>query len=170
VSKVEEVVIYICQHYPHKDELSNARLTKMVYLADWRSALMYDRQLTGIGWIYNHYGPYKDDVMTAARANPCVTVREDRNQHGDRKQVIAVTANTHVPRLSLTQQECEVLDWVIQKTQKLSWTEFIRLVYSTYPIVTRPRFATLDLVELAGEYREARSRTVGTIKPVAPVV
>ena len=35
MAKLVDVVGYLCEHYPHKAELSKARLTKMVYLADW---------------------------------------------------------------------------------------------------------------------------------------
>jgi hypothetical protein len=34
-----DVMAYLCEHYPHKDDLSKARLTKLVYLADWKSAI-----------------------------------------------------------------------------------------------------------------------------------
>jgi hypothetical protein len=48
-----------------------------------------------------------------------------------------------------------VLDFVIEQTAPLYWNDFIKLVYSTYPVVTQPRFLPLDLVKLALEYREA---------------
>lgn len=37
----------------------------------------------------------------------------------------------------------------------MPWSRFIRLVYSTYPILTQERGTKLDLVELAAKYKEA---------------
>ena len=34
VDHLRDIVAYVCKNYPYKDELSNARVTKMVYLAD----------------------------------------------------------------------------------------------------------------------------------------
>ena len=47
----------------------------------------------------------------------------------------------------------QVLDFVIESTSPLNWNEFVKLVYSTYPIVTQPRFSKLDLVAIAQRYR-----------------
>ena len=67
---LRDVVAYLCSHYPHREELSKARLTKMVYLADWKSALQRGSQLTEIKWQFNHYGPYVDDVVNSVRNDP----------------------------------------------------------------------------------------------------
>ena len=55
MNNLENVIAYFCLHYPHKRELSKARLTKLVYLADWFSALIFRRQITNINWIFNHF-------------------------------------------------------------------------------------------------------------------
>ena len=47
-----------------------------------------------------------------------------------------------------------ILDFVMEGSAPLNWNEFIKLVYSTYPIVSQERYAKLDLVRLAQEYEE----------------
>jgi len=152
MATLKDVVAYLCQKYPHKHELSKARLTKLVYLADWRSAITQSRQLTSIEWTFNHFGPYVDDVVSLARSDTDFEVCQGVTMYGDEKETIGVRA--HLSCSSLTADDRQVLDFVIESTQEKYWDAFIRLVYSTYPIVSKPRFAMLNLVELAQEYKE----------------
>ncbi len=157
--KLRDAIVYLCRHYPHPRELSKARLTKMVYLADWRSALTTGRTITGIKWTFNHYGPYVDDVVELAREDPDFEVLDEENMFGAPREVIRVAGDPEPA--SLTSDERAVLDHVIETTSKLYWNDFIALVYSTYPIRTEPRYSQLDLVALASEYR-AKPPTVTT--------
>lgn len=152
MADLRDVVAYICEKYPHKHELSKARLTKLVYLADWRSAITRGQQLTNISWQFNHYGPYVDDVVQVARNEAAFEVRQDVTMYGDAKEVIRITE--HIPCDSLVNEDREILNYVIRTTEGKYWDSFVRLVYSTYPIVTQPRFISLDLVSLAAKYQE----------------
>jgi hypothetical protein len=150
MAELRDVIVHFCSQYPHKHELSNARLTKMVYLADWRSAITRGRQITSVEWVFKHFGPYVEDIRRLADSEPEFEVVKTRNPFGQAKELITVRAGTESP--SLTDEERNVLDFVISTTSPMHWDDFIKLVYSTYPIVTRPRYSTLDLVALAKEY------------------
>lgn len=148
--KLKDVLVYVCRHYPHKGELSKARVTKMVYLADWRAAITSGHPLTDIEWTFNHYGPYVNDVIEYARADPAFAVLSDENMFGAPRELIQVADSDYEP--ALTDEEQSALDHVIATTHRLYWNDFIDLVYSTYPIRTRPRYSKLDLTGLAKEY------------------
>ena len=60
--KLIDIILYILKNYPHKNELSNARLTKMIYLIDWRSAFDNGKQITNIKWYFDNYGSFVHDV------------------------------------------------------------------------------------------------------------
>jgi hypothetical protein len=155
MAELGEVMGHVCQTYPHKADLSNARLTKMIYLADWRMAITSQRQITTLSWRYNRYGPFLDDVKVEAEKHPeRFTIRESKTPTGTVKNVIGIVheQRTYV----LDDEETKVLDFVIEKTKSLSWGDFIKFVYSTYPIATQPRFSTLNLVALAAKYEEAQ--------------
>jgi hypothetical protein len=156
--KLSGVMAYLCAHYPHPSELSKARLTKMVYLADWRAALDLARQITPIRWTFNHYGPYVDDVLDVARAVPGFDVLASETMYGTPKEIIRVDAAV-APALyaALTAEDRHVCDQVVAATSSKYWQDFIRLVYSTHPIATQPRYTDLDLVALAREYRSQRA-------------
>ena len=146
-----DVVTYLCQQYPSKHDLSNARLTKLTYLADWRSALTRGHQMTGIRWIFDQFGPFVYDVKDVAIYDPDFVVEDTINMYGAPKTLIRLVNDRPSP--SLSAEDHEILDWVIETSAKKTWNDFIRLVYSTYPIMSQERGTELDLAALAEEYR-----------------
>ena len=150
MASLRDVMVYFCKLYPYPQELSNARLTKMVYLADWRSAIRRGRQVSDVNWYFNHYGPYVNDVVKTAERDRAFVLSAESNLYGAGKTVIQVQADADYP--SVTSEDKEILDFVIDRTKRLYWADFLKLVYSTYPVLTRPRYAYLDLVELAHDY------------------
>ena len=155
MAKLRDVVAYVAMHYPYKSELSKARLTKMVYLADWRSAILYGSQITSIQWEFNHYGPYVEDVVKVARNDSDFSIKQTSTMYGDPKDVISVATDAEFE--SLSEHDRAVLDFVIGTVSPKNWNDFIRLVYSTFPIVTQPRHSKLNLVELAQRYKGVAS-------------
>jgi hypothetical protein len=147
---LREIMCYFCQNYPYRDELSNSRLTKLVYLSDWFSCLLYGKQLTEIRWVFNHYGPYVDDIIDTARQDRLFVISNSQNFYGDNKLIISCDEN-YQPMISI--KEKNIIDFVIEKTKSMYFNEFIDYVYSTYPISSQQRYLNLDLVSLAREYK-----------------
>lgn len=160
MSKAElgDVLAYLCVNYPptSRDDLSNARLTKLVYLADWKSARHTSAQITDIKWVLNHYGPWVQDVIKTVKSDPRLKILDDLNAYGSGKKTI--TIDTRLPLdsldLRLDKEVKVILDSVIADTQNLYFGQFVEHVYDTYPVRHRNRFGQLDLVALAKE--EAR--------------
>lgn len=155
MSDLKSLVKYICKNYPYKHELSKARLTKMVYLADWRRALRTGHQLTEIKWRYNHYGPYVSDVIDQTRNDPNFKIEETVNQYGNVKELVTYIGPDDV---KIEKSDAEDLDFVIEKTRTLTWDGFIKLVYSTYPVVVSDRHDDLDIEALAARYAAEKER------------
>lgn len=152
MTKLRDVVAYICDKYPHKNDLSKARLTKLVYLSDWKMSLNSGRQITPTQWFFNHFGPYVADIEQVARLDDAFIIERTTNYYGGLKEIVRLVGVVH-PELS--QQEIAVIDFTIENTKDLAWDGFIKLVYSTYPIVTESRFDYLDLPALANEYKKS---------------
>lgn len=154
MTQIKDIVAYFCHHYPNPDDLSAARLTKMVYLADWKASIQHRRQLTFIRWYFNEHGPYVPDVLEEAKRHPRLFRIEDtQNPFGHRKRIIRGIENLD---LKLEQEDQAVLDHVIRTTKDLRWSDFIHLVYSTYPILASNRYSHLNLIEMAERYAEER--------------
>lgn len=151
MDKLKSIIAYFCLRYPHGDELSKARLTKMVYLADWLSALVTGRQMTEIKWIFNHYGPYVDDVMAHVSFDPDFKITHNHTIYGGDKHVISYHGNSDI---CFEPKEQEILDFIINKTATMYFKDFINYVYSTYPVTSSERYSDLELEEKAREYRD----------------
>lgn len=154
MDKLKEIIAYIIKEYPHKDELSNARLTKLVYLTDWHQAINHKKQVTNISWYFDNYGPYVSDVLEKAKEyGDLFSCESTSNIYGSSKTLFRLKDGKYTP--SIKDQEKESVDHIINITKKLNWDEFIKLVYSTHPIVSSNRYSQLNLVAKAKEYTES---------------
>jgi hypothetical protein len=91
-------------------------------------------------------------VLDTAKEDSAFEIIPTRNMYGSQKDLLKVDVDVDYPTLSA--DEMRILDFVMEGSAPLNWNEFIKLVYSTYPIVSQERYAKLDLVRLAQEYEE----------------
>lgn len=153
MAHLKDVIAYLLKEYPFADELSNARVCKMIYLADWRHAIRQGKTITNINWYFDNFGPYVEDVKQVVQDNPELFSLESTSTiYGDPKTLFSLKNSEYEPRLA--DEEVKTLDYVISKTKPLNWSEFIKLVYSTYPIQSSERYQNLNLPTLAAEYRK----------------
>lgn len=157
MNKLQQIVAYLCLEYPHKQELSNARTTKLVYLADWFASLLNKKQMTSIDWVFNHYGPYVDDVFDAVQSSPSFDVNASTTPYNTEKLVFSYNSSSKEDFDDLTAKEMLILDFVIDKAEKLYFNDFIDYVYSTYPVKASERYSKLDLPVLAAEYQSKKA-------------
>lgn len=149
MNKISPLVKYICDKYPYADDLSKARLTKMVYLTDWEYAKKYKKQLTDIEWYFNNYGPFVDDVIEEVERDPEIELIRATTIYGTPKIQIKYKGGSDIKGLS--EQEKAIADEVIDRTKPMFWNAFIKYVYDTPPIKENTRYSTLNLVELANK-------------------
>ena len=149
---IRNIMKYILWAYPYKNELSASRVTKMLYLVDWKCAIERSAQLTDAKWYFNHYGPYVPDFMEIAENDDDIVIKNDETMFGGKKRLICLSSKfTPVP---LGAYEKSLVDFVIDKTQSKNYDDFIKLVYSTYPVLTSNKYSKLDLIASAQSYKE----------------
>ncbi len=154
MANLKDVMAYIITNYPsHMDsELSNARLTKMVYLADWKNCIDSGSQITSINWYFDNYGPFVRDIEQEAKNNSGLfEIAVTNNVYGSMKKIFKLK---YPYEANLSPVEKKSIDHVISETSKLYWAPFIRLVYSTFPITQSDRYQFVDLVALSKSYKE----------------
>lgn len=153
MADIKELLSYLIKNYPDKSELSKARVTKMVYLCDWKSAIENGKQITNISWYYDNYGPFVRDVIDVATSNPSLfSVSESQNAFGTSKTIVTLKTDDYSP--VLTDDEQKIADHVINITKNKTWSGFIKLVYSTFPVVNSPQYTEMNLPELASQYKK----------------
>lgn len=151
---IKDLVRYIVKNYPNKNDLSKARLNKLIYLIDWKSALDNQEQISNIEWIFNHYGPYVNDIELNLRSDDRFSIEKSTNFYGSEKNIIKIKKDIGFNEPDEKQKK--IINLIINITKNMSWNEFINTVYSTYPIQHSERGEKLDLVKLAKEYKKIR--------------
>lgn len=155
MAELIDIVCYIINKYPKnlRDELSNARLTKMVYLSDWHSALKNGSQISQIKWYFDNHGPYVNDIINLEKSHgDLLKVTATINAYGGKKRQIGLK-KTYEPKIS--KKEKASIDRIIEITKTQYWNEFIKLVYGTHPIASSERYTFLDLKKKAKEHNAA---------------
>lgn len=146
------IVAYILKNYPDKNDLSKARVTKMVYLVDWRAAFDLGSQATNIQWYFDNYGPFVYTVNDMVNDMSIFGKIKTNNLYGSSKTLYKLVDQSYV--INLCDDLTKIIDTVIEKTKDMSWTTFINFIYSTYPIVTSNRYTNLNLIEKAEQYKK----------------
>lgn len=157
MAKLKDILAYLLAHYPESlsDELSNARVTKMIYLADWRNCLGGKGQISDVDWYFDNFGPFVWDVKETAKSHPeLFEVKNVPNMYGSPKTLFALKDKEYEPKLS--PGEIESIDHIIKIGSEKYWNDFIKLVYSTHPIASSERYSSLDLIDKAAEYKKQR--------------
>lgn len=152
MKNLEILIRYILLYYPNPAELSKPRLVKLIYLIDWRYTIENGSQFTEIKWIYNHYGPYVNDVIKLMKEKNNIFKVESYNNsyEGTTDKFILIDKS----EINIDDSIKNIADKFIGYTYKLTWTNFINLVYSSYPIKNNLKYSFLDLPQLAKEFNK----------------
>lgn len=153
--EILDIVAYFVKN--SKTELSKGRLNKLVYLADWKCALDNRKQISNIDWKFNHYGPYVKDIencIETDQLNRFKIIHQETSYFGHSKYTIKLVKDLNF--VAPDDNEKTILDIILNLTDKLNWTDFINLVYSTYPIKVSERGEVLNLVALAEQYQSKK--------------
>jgi hypothetical protein len=144
MTETAETLAYIVSKATGNVPLTLLRVTTLLYLTDWRSALTLNRQITTIGWIQ----PF---VVKLPEVGKLLT---EMGVSVSDQLVTGVPEPYLSAKLSHDAQGC--IDFVLNVEMQKGWTEVFRLAYSTYPMFSQPAHAPLDLVALAQMYVQQR--------------
>lgn len=160
MASLKKVMAWILRNYPHRHEMSNARLTKMVYLCDWHHTVYHDARMTDINWYFDNHGPFVWDIKdVAVRESRWFGIVNTMNTFGSRKTLIELRKEDY-DGVDLLLSEKESMRKLIDKTKGLYWDDFITYVYSTFPILISEKYSYLDLEQLAIRFRELKGINV----------
>jgi hypothetical protein len=56
--------------------------------------------------------------------------------------------------IEMTKEVKKYIDFTLEKTNRLKYTEFVHAYFNTYPAITTDRFCYFDIVKKAKEYKE----------------
>lgn len=154
MAAIKDLLACILQKYPASKlgDLSNARITKIIYLIDWLGCLRLGRQVTQTKWRYDNHGPFVWDIKDCAELNSeLFTVESVHNAFGAKKTVIKLRDSSFSPDITAAEQD--LVERIIEISSPLTWADFISLVYGTHPVASSERYTILNLIEKAKEYK-----------------
>ena len=162
MKNLEKLTRYILLKYPNLVELSKPRLVKLIYLIDWKYAIENGVQYTDIDWIYNHYGPYVNDVINLMKEKREIfNVNSYRNSYGTITDKFSLKNDAEI---ELQDDVKSIADKFINYTHSMPWTEFINTVYSSYPMKESIKYSHLDLVKFAQVFNSLTRRNTEVVK------
>lgn len=138
-------------------ELPKGRLVKLFYLLDWKSALESGKTVTDFTWYYNHFGPFLPEISDVLlRAGNDIILTVGNNLVGAPAEYIRLHSEKQESELGseLHPDTLKLINEIVAVTKDLSFTQFIKLVYSTFPVRTSQKYSQLDLVKLAKDYKK----------------
>lgn len=156
MAKIKDVVFYLISHYPSdkKGDLSQSRLTKMVYLADWHQSINFDEQVTDIQWYFDEYGPFVRDIDDVITKNPDVFEKKIISNIFEAPKILYSLKKDVNYEVYISSNEKKSLDHVIKQTEDLNFDDFIGLIYATFPVLTSNKNSRVNLKNKSHEYKE----------------
>lgn len=146
-----DVISYFHEHYPCKTCLSVAWVKDLMYLADWKSVLMHGSPITHVEWVFGDTGPKSDKIIQSIieykENNPFWMV-----DLGAVPDTMKSAIKHEMKGYTISSEVREVLDHVVTNTSDLDRNGLTKLVYSTFPMLSRPRYAVFDMENIAKEY------------------
>ncbi len=85
-SNLEDVIALIASQARHQGaRLTRTKLVKLLYFVDLRAWETFGRAVTGVEWVWHHYGPYSSTVVETCNrmaANDELEIEEGSNYFG----------------------------------------------------------------------------------------
>lgn len=145
---------YLLEHLNEKT-ISTTKMTKLLYLVDWKGAIELGKQISSARWEYQKYGPYSEGLLQSLFDYPGIghNVRFVLNTNDPYVQFKHKRGSSS----GITRKEVtDVIDHTIRYANMNDYTDLLKLVYSTFPIFTGNLGDELDLVDLAKEYAKVK--------------
>lgn len=153
-----ETILYIFEEYRKKDELSSARLVLLIFLIDWKFAIDNGKQFTEAKWVYEHFGPFSNDVFTLIRKkNDIFKVDIIKKEDGEITERLFLKSNSIVGVKNFEAKSAA--DFILENTYSMTWSEFIQLVFSSYPIISNSKNTQLDLSKDSLRFKQRKMKT-----------
>jgi hypothetical protein len=152
-SETRNAIAHIIIRTAGTGSLPVLRLTTLLYLSDWRSAITCKRQITDITWVQPFVAKMPEIMQSLEQNKLDFTLT-----FGTQPEVMFV-GDPLSGILSTEARTC--VDFVLQSEANKSWQELFRLAYSTYPMFSQPVQSILDLVQLSDLYERMQHARVG---------
>ncbi|MCY0885788.1 MAG: hypothetical protein OWV35_07890 [Firmicutes bacterium] len=149
IATVRDALRYLVYATPSPADRTVLRLTKVLYLVDWRSAWGRGYSLTPCAWHFDRFGPTAPEIWDTVCHDPAWKVQP--------RGRIMLTADARPATPTVTAVDAAWMDRVLAEAAGWTWADLVAAVWATYPIRTGQRGTALPLTALARACRQARA-------------
>jgi len=135
-NKIYDVIARILHLYGNRGEISMQKLVRVIYLCDWKYSIEYQAQITNIEWKYLDT-EFSNKIISAFNKG-----KIGKNEF-----------SFETDYSSLDDSELRIVDLITELSLQLDTDDFMKLVYSTYPMIKKEKDVSLNLPDLAKDYR-----------------
>jgi len=153
-----DTILYIFEEYRKKDELSTARLVLLVFLIDWKFAIENERQFTETKWTYEQFGPFSKDILILIKNKKDIfKIDIIKKSDGMTTERLTLKSNSVIEIKNFEAKSAA--DFILENTYSMTWSEFIQLVFSSYPIISNSKNTQLDLSKDSLRFKQRKMKT-----------
>jgi hypothetical protein len=138
MDKIKSAIIHLFQHHARPESLSNARLVRMVYLADLNIRQKQGSSISDVQWSKVPFGQVESQFVELVKDDPDFLLVPFKNSFGTHKQLIRVKKNP-VVKAGLEPIEKQALEEVISQTSNLNWDELLDYTENSSMPISPPR-------------------------------
>jgi hypothetical protein len=134
-NKIFDLISRILENYEKRGEISMLKIVFLIYLCDWKYSIEKGTQITDIKWKFLDK-EFSKKIISAF------------NKGKIQKNTFSFKSDfSH-----LSNNEKKIIDFISTLSMELETDDFIKLVFSTYPMIRKEKDVHLDLPVLAKDY------------------
>jgi hypothetical protein len=147
MSKFEQVAHFFVSRFPG---MGVVKLTRGMYLTDWRAAILLHNTITGMQWKLGEYGPEARELFSFLKTTAILRVEADKEGYTQLN-----IADSH--EYDFSKSEIDILEFVVNTLNEKQGNDLIRLINSTFPVIATNIGAEMNMTQLASEYERVKT-------------
>lgn len=152
MASLASVLTYLLENTSGNPNHSATQVIRMAYLADWFHCLEHGHPISDATWQLESSGPMPDHLRDQLTDSHSVFDISYSDRSGKLEPLLSLKDRSF--HASLSADERHSLDHIINISNRMENSDFVRTVFGTYPITTCSRYNRIDLQTKAAEYKE----------------
>lgn len=134
--KLCSLIYYLIKRVPN---LNNTKIVKLIYLSDYNFYKYFGNSITGIVYNYHYHGPFSKsiyDCIDELVQNNIIKKSKNISLWKLRTYYLYSILDNYEFKRNLTNQEIDILEYIISEYGKLDYEELKNISYKTEPMIS----------------------------------
>lgn len=146
--KLCSLIYYLIKRVPN---LNNTKIVKLIYLSDYNFYKYFGNSITGIVYNYHYHGPFSKsiyDCIDELVQNNIIKKSKNISFWKLRTYYLYSILDNYEFKRNLTNQEIDILEYIISEYGKLDYKELKNISYKTEPMISAKRGDILNFGDI----------------------